>query len=243
MPAISPSTADLVYIPGLRKRSYVFISSAADASSPTADPLRLHIQRRLPVDDNINVWLIDTLTIGISGHHDVDAILPELLVCRNWVFGLIRFPSCSCAIRIPCHDHLQTSKVKELQKEFSHKFLKPPTHNYVRGNKDNASKTRTGQGEGSVGVQFWEKGALNEANFSRAGIKQMGGCQNNGPFFGTPNIRVPYYTKDPKRTINLDIHPDSIARLPLFSKGTSFSSALSWVAVKELKLSYQNGYI
>ena len=35
----------------------------------------------------------------------------------------------------------------------------------------------------------------------------MGGCQNDGPFFGYPKYLVPYYNRDPKRDHHFDNHP------------------------------------
>ena len=36
----------------------------------------------------------------------------------------------------------------------------------------------------------------------------MGGCQNNGPFFGYPKYQASYYNREPKRDHNFDNHPN-----------------------------------
>ena len=55
-----------------------------------------------------------------------------------------------------------------------------------------------------LGVADWTK--YEAANTSIAKTP-MGGCQNYGPFLGTPKYQVLYYNGDPKRDHNLDNHP------------------------------------
>ena len=88
----------------------------------------------------------------------------------------------------------------------------------------------------------------------------MGGCQNYGPFLGTLHIRCRIIIGIQKRDHNFDNHPHptgkaaclgaarSVARAPelramIPEEGLRAQGRSSWVAVKELKLSYHNGYI
>ena len=39
------------------------------------------------------------------------------------------------------------------------------------------------------------------------GLRHAGGCQNYGPFLGTPKYSVRHYNRDPRRGHNFDNHP------------------------------------